>query len=165
MADSILPLEIPACCVQATPPALSFRAATLHPTHRLPFIGDADDRPGCSFWAVPNTGGHLGGLQTGRALGRIYLNHLAIHGYAGGCLSDAVLALTRMSHNPVDDARHGQAVGFLNVLDELLARLPFGEPVHGDDQVLLQQANNGIACDPQAYSAWLSQRLTGAVSC
>ncbi|MCV6588700.1 MAG: Rha family transcriptional regulator [Marinobacterium sp.] len=125
-------------------PVLQFHTAVLHPVHRLPFISGADDPSGCSFWDVPMTGGYSGGLQTGRALALIYLNHMANRGDAGGCLSDVVLALIRTSGELDSKTRLGQVIGFFKALDDLLTLLKFGESVHGNDQDLLDLANDGL---------------------
>ena len=42
----------------------------------LPFVGPCIGKVGRSYWAVPKTGGYLGGWETGRALAHIYMQYL-----------------------------------------------------------------------------------------
>ena len=59
---------------------LRFKNRQELPLYRLPFVNAIPAGSDLSFWAVPRSGGLVGGCQTGGALARIYLKHLREHG-------------------------------------------------------------------------------------
>ena len=135
--------------------------------HNLPFVGPAPGKVGRSYWAVPKTGGAVGGWETGRALATIYLKYLYQLGQEEGGQEEAGhlqhIALDMFDGDyPVDmaqDARRGQACGFFSTLYPWLAiaARDFGHMLNDlDNKVLLEAANAGLNFDSEAYEASLS---------
>lgn len=128
----------------------------------LPFIAADPTKVGHSYWAVPKTGGHWGGFETGRALAHIYLKYLHQHGpECDGWLQRIALDMFDADY-PVDEAQRtqrGQAVGFFSTLYSWLSRATqhSGQELDDlDNKVLLEAANAGLNFDSEAYEASLS---------
>ena len=141
--------------------ALRFKNHKKVPFHRLPFVNTIPGKIGLSFWAVPRTGGYLGGNETGHALSLIYMKYLKEHGQdAGGFLQVLVLDMFGLdrSDDPEISALRGQAVGFFAALERWLigaARHLEGGLDEHDNRALLKAANAGLNFDSDAYTASL----------
>lgn len=143
--------------------ALKFHNSREIPVHRLPFVGPVQGMPGFSFWAVPKTGGYIGGCRTGEALAALFLQHLRKNGGdPGASLQHIVLDMLDLERSdcPEDQALRGQVVGFFSVLEGWLAGATkhFGHNLElADPQILLDRANAGLELDEEAYLAALEE--------
>jgi len=128
--------------------ALSYHRRRKIRWQRLPFVA------GKSHWAVPATGGHLGGVMTGEAMAIAYLKHLRETPDPLLCLGSLHLvanALYGMDGVPArDDAslsRRGQRAGFFNELTRFLWLVAQhqGAPLDAvSDAMILDKANKGL---------------------
>src|SRR5262245_58369253 len=82
---------------------------------QLPFVGWRPNRTPC-FWALPATGGYVGGCQSGGAAFKAFLKFLKGREPDGGTLPSIVLDMAaRLAQAGSDDEREairGQIVGF-----------------------------------------------------
>ena len=86
---------------QPTHGALRFKSHEQMPAHRLPFVDKVPGLCGLSFWAVPATGGYIGGDQTGAALARVYLRYLREHGQDRGAGVLQLIALDMIQSDEI----------------------------------------------------------------
>lgn len=133
-----------------------------HPLHRLPFVSRDETKGRNSFWAVPRTGGYSGGIRTGEALARIYLNHLRAHGAtAAGSLQTIAIDMFNTSDDWLEtNTIHGQAVGFFTVLEPWIALAAQKAGAKLDRSCpldLVDLANYGLNFDEAAYIAQLDE--------
>lgn len=142
---------------------LRFKNRKQMPAHRLPFVDRVPGAPLLSFWAVPKTGGYIGGNETGAALARVYLRYLREHSQDRGAGILSLIALHMIESGEIvtdaeQDARRGQVVGFFTELDQWLSaaakHFDGGLDKH-DDEALLRMANAGLNFDEAAYLASL----------
>lgn len=149
-------------CYQTLPAQsgpLSFNSDVKHPSHALPFVNSPPSQGGVSFWAVPQTGGPVGGAQAGRAMATLYLKHLKEHSLDdGGTLPSIVRSMLENTHgvSSCPPALRGQIVGFFSVIDHWLhaavSQLNTGLNALSDHD-LLAEANSGLAFDYEALMA------------
>ena len=123
--------------------------------NRLPFVGGGTTR--ARAWAVPATGGYIGGNRTGRALAQLYLKELqravksGEHGESS-TLQHVVLAMAeRLSSNctqdATDSALRGQVVGFFTGINAALVTAAHSDSTwldQLDSTELLRRANEGL---------------------
>lgn len=144
---------------------LEFKKYKSFPITKLPFVAPNKDKPGYCFWSVPQTGGYIGGSETGRALAFIYLKHLKETGggYTGRYLPSIVLDMLNLADcdNEADIALHGQIIGFFWELERWLigaAKNLSGKLESFDNDSLLTHANYGLAFNESEYLAYLDQK-------
>lgn len=116
--------------------------------HRLPFV------QGKCHWAVPATGGHLGGMITGEALAIAYLKFLRESPTADSCIDnlhmvvDAMYGQDGIPENTVENkSRCGQRAGFFFELTRFLWLMAQYRATPLDavsEAMILKKANLGL---------------------
>lgn len=120
-----------------------------HPLCRLPFWGDRDGVRFKSFWAVPATGGYVGGCKTGEALAHVYMKHIKENPSPFGVLQSIVISMAGLDDRFEDEfaALRGQMVGFFTTIEAYLnaANESLHFKVHQlEYKEFLKSANDGL---------------------
>lgn len=124
---------------------------------RLPFVGVKEDA-----WAVPATGGYVGGSVTGDALAAMFLKHLRAKEYVDGSHSELGWIVFSMieraggtidEYTPEGEAFIGQIVGFFGSLNGMLLHASKTRQASVLDRLseaeLLERANAGLNLDSE----------------
>lgn len=123
--------------------------------NRLPFVGNGTTL--ARAWAVPATGGYIGGNRTGRALAQLYLKELQRAVKSGehsesSTLQHVVLAMAeRLTADCAQDASgsslQGQVVGFFTEINAALVTAAQRDSAwlgQLDSNECLRRANEGL---------------------
>ncbi|WP_395599570.1 hypothetical protein AB4P95_20200 [Pseudomonas sp. A1437] len=134
---------------------------------RLPFVGK-DHGKHCSCWDVPMTGGFHGGIEVGRAMGRLYLKYVRDQrdnpmGFTSSLLNSMLTSLAAKKPLTEDEASSvsGQRVGFLSELSYWLdaAALQLGSSFDAiSPQKFVEQANENLLRDDASLMAAIKAR-------
>lgn len=147
---------------------LQFHGRRKHPAHQLPFVNRIKDQSSgerLSFWDVPATGGYMGGVQTGRAMGLLFFKRMRQDPAQFKCILRWIVLEMKgfevpdyipgetIEQSRAKESLKGQIVGFMSVIEEWIETTcsrhtakTYGEWIDGHTvEDLIDRANNGLA--------------------